>query len=314
MPELLNEVQSLYQSHDIHFAITGSSARKLKRSQANLLAGRALRCDFFPFVYAELKDQSLLPEYIEFGTLPPVIADPSHVRETLSAYVETYLKEEVAAEALTRQLESFARFLRVAAQHHGQHLNVEAIARESRVKRRTVDNYFQILEDTLLGYQLPALKLNWRKKETAHPKFYFFDAGVARAAAGWLREEMLDAWQGFSFETFVINEVRAYNSYHKKDRALFHYDVAGGLDVDLIVETGRKVLQRSATYIAIEIKLARRWQPEWSAPLKALMRDPKLKVTAAFGVYLGEKVLNDEEITLLPFDEFSKKLWAGGLF
>jgi predicted AAA+ superfamily ATPase len=314
VPELLNEVHSLYQSHEIHFAITGSSARKLKRSQANLLAGRALRCDFFPFVHAELRDPGLLPSCIEFGSLPPVITDPSHARETLSSYIETYLKEEVAAEALTRQLEPFARFLRVAAQHHGQNLNVEAIAREAMVKRRTVDNYFQILEDTLLGYQLPALKLKWRNKETAHPKFYFFDAGVARAAAGWLREEMPDSWRGYSFETFVINEVRAYNSYQKKDRALFHYDVAGGMDIDLLIETGRKVLQRPPTYIAIEIKLARRWQNEWSKPLKALVSDPKSKVTAAYGVYLGDRVQQDEGIALLPFDTFSQKLWNGEIF
>jgi hypothetical protein len=111
-----------------------------------------------------------------------------------------------------------------------------------------------------------------------------------------------------------MNEVRAYNSYQKKDRALFHYDVAGGMDVDLLIETGRKVLQRPPTYIAIEIKLARRWQTEWSKPLKSLVSDPKSKVTAAYGVYLGDQVHQDEGITLLPFDAFSQKLWNGEIF
>ncbi len=174
VPELLNEIHSLYESKGIQFAITGSSARKLKRSHANLLAGRAIRCDFFPFVFAEIANFTNIPECIEYGTLPPVVADGVHAAETLSAYVDTYLKEEIAAEAMTRQLEPFARFLRIAAQNHAQHLNVESVARGCAVKRRTVDNYFAILEETLLGFRLPALSLRWRTKETTHPKFYFF--------------------------------------------------------------------------------------------------------------------------------------------
>gem|GEM_PF-3111870 len=125
---------------------------------------------------------------------------------------------------------------------------------------------------------------------------------------------MPDSWRGYSFETFVINEVRAYNAYQKKDRALFYYDVAGGMDIDLLIETSRKVLQLPPTYIAIEIKLARRWQTEWSKPLKALVSDPESKVKAAYGVYLGDQVLQDEGITLLPFDTFSQKLWNGEIF
>lgn len=314
VPELLNEIHSLYESQGIHFAITGSSARKLKRSHANLLAGRAIRCDFFPFVFGEIDDSNLIGRCIDFGSLPPVVSDPEHAPETLSAYVETYLKEEIAAEAMTRQLEPFVRFLKVAAQHHGQHLNVESVARECSVKRRTVDNYFAILEDTLLGYRLPALQLNWRTKETVHPKFYFFDAGVARAAAGWIREDMPDSWRGFSFETLVLNEIKAFNSYEKKDRQLFHYDVVGSLDIDIVVEKRKKILQTPPSYIAIEVKFSKKWERSWSQPLLAINTDKKSHVDAIFGVYLGENVIHDGALTVLPFWEFSRRLWAGEIF
>lgn len=314
VPELLNEIHSLYESKGIQFAITGSSARKLRRAQANLLAGRAVRCDLFPFAFAEIKDPNQIEFCVEFGSLPPVISDRDMAADILSAYVETYLKEEIATEAATRQLEPFARFLRVAAQYHGQHLNVESVARESSVKRRTVDNYFGILEDTLLGFRLPALQLNWRVKETAHPKFYFFDSGVARAASGWIRETMPDSWKGFSFESLVLNEVRAYNSYQRKERSLFHYDVAGSLDIDIVVETQRKILQRPSSYIAIEVKYSKRWSKDWSQPLIAIASDQKSRVAAAYGVYLGNDVIVDGPLTILPFAKFSDALWEGKIF
>lgn len=278
--ELLNEIHSLYESKGIQFTITGISARKLKRAQANLLAGRAVRCDLFPFAFAEIKDPNLISFCVEFGSLPPVISEPEMAADILSAYVETYLKEDIAAEAVTRQLEPFVRFLRVAAQYHDQHLNVESVARESSVKRRTVDNYFGILEDTLLGFRLPALQLNWRLKETAHPKFYFFDSGVARAASGWMRETMPDNWKGFSLESLVFNEIRAYNSYQRKERSFFHYDVAGSLDIDIMIETQRKILQRPSAYV----------------------------------VDLGSDVIVDGPLTILPFAQFSEALWAGKIF
>jgi uncharacterized protein len=121
------------------------------------------------------------------------------------------LKEEIATEALTRNLELFARFLRIAAQHHAQLLNVEAIGSQAGVKRTSVDNYFQILEETLLGRRLPALRLGYRAKGASHSKFYFFDGGVGRAAAGWLGDELPDTWRGFAFESLMINEVIAYD-------------------------------------------------------------------------------------------------------
>ncbi|NBX30539.1 DUF4143 domain-containing protein [bacterium] len=278
----------------------------------NLLAGRALRCDFFPLTWCEIDRPSLLPSCLEFGTLPHVLGDPTHAADTLVSYVGTYLQEEIAAEALTRSLQPFARFLQVAARHHAQLLNVERIAQQSAVKRRTVDTYFDLLADTLLGFRLPALRLGLRSKEAAHAKFYVFDAGVARAAAGWARETMPEEWKGYSFETLVLGELRAFNSYRRKDKQIFHYTVTGGFDVDFVVEAEKKVLSRPARYVAIEAKAAARWKPEWSASLRAIAEHNR--VSAAYGVYLGTKTIVTDGVTVLPFSEFSQRLWAEEIF
>lgn len=158
VPDLLDEIHGLYESRRLHFAITSSSARKLRRADVNLLAGRAVRRDFFPLVWAEIEQPSLLGACLDHGTLPPVLADPVHAADTLASYVGTYLQEEIAAEALTRDVQPFSRFLQVGARHHAQVLNVERVAQQAAIKRRTVDTYFELLEDTLLGFRLPAFR------------------------------------------------------------------------------------------------------------------------------------------------------------
>ena len=314
VPDLLHEVHSLYETKGLQFALTGSSARKLKRADANMLAGRALRCDFFPLTWAEMGDDAMQDLCLDYGSLPHVVTAPKFAPDTLASYVQTYLKEEVAAEALTRSLEPFARFLQVAAQRHGQLLNVESVAQEAAVKRRSVDNYFSILEDTLLGFRLPALRLGRRAKEVAHPKFYFFDAGVARAAAGWLRETMPDAWRGFSLETLVLNEIRAYNSYRRKDRNIYHYSVTGSLDVDFIVETAKKVMHSPAAYLAIEVKLAKKWQRSWSHALTSFCTGSEARIAKAYGIYLGADTISDGPVEVMNLNEFSRRLWEGRIF
>ncbi len=312
VPELLDEIHGLYESRRLNFAITGSSARKLRRADVNLLAGRAIRCDFFPLAWAEIRRPALLAACLEYGTLPPVLADAAHAADTLVSYVGTYLQEEIAAEAFTRNLQPFARFLQVAARHHAQLLNVERIAQQAAVKRRTVDTYFELLADTLLGFRLPALRLGLRSKEAAHPKFYFFDAGVARAAAGWARETMPDEWSGYSFETLVLGELRAFNAYRRKDKQIFHYTVTGGFDVDFVIEVEKKVLSRPSRLVAVEAKATADWKPAWTADLAAVAAHRG--VAASYGVYLGNSVIKDNHVTVLPFPEFSRRLWAGEMF
>jgi hypothetical protein len=145
----------------------------------------------------------------------------------------------------------------------------------------------------------------------AHPKFYFFDAGVARAAAGWVREKMPDEWRGFSFETLVLGELRAFDSYLRKDRRFFHYTVAGAFDVDFVVETQKKILSRPGRFVAIEAKASPEWRREWNKPLAMLADQGSLD--AAYGVYLGKKTIVDDVVTVLPFAEFSRRLWDGGI-
>jgi hypothetical protein len=146
----------------------------------------------------------------------------------------------------------------------------------------------------------------------AHPKFYFFDAGVARAAAGWIRETMPDEWRGFSFESLVLGELRGFNSYRRKDKRLFHYSVTGAFDIDFVVETQQKVLNRPARFVAIEAKASTQWRPEWSKPLAMVSGHDA--INAAYGVYLGNKTIVKDAVTVLPFAEFSRRLWAGDIF
>jgi hypothetical protein len=181
------------------FALSGSSARKLRRrSGSNLLAGRAITRHLAPFAHAELGDRYAPDLAIQWGSLPLVVQAPEHAADTLNAYLNTYLREEVREESLVRQLAPFARFLAVAGLLNGQAVNGQNIAREAAVSRSSVDNYFAILEDTLVGQFLPAYRPHVKVRERAQPKFYWFDPGVARAAAGllfdpvdWLRFAML---------------------------------------------------------------------------------------------------------------------------
>ena len=188
LPELLDEVHALLfaRDQDYRFALSCSSARKLKRSQANMLAGRALSKKMFPLSMLETGTDFSLQDALRYGQLPMSVTAfgaPEKV-DFLDAYVETYLKEEVQQEALTRNLDSFYRFLGVAALVNGQMLNISNIARELGIARSTVQGYFSILEDTLLGWFLPAYRNKVKVKEVAHVKFYLFDCGIQRALAG----------------------------------------------------------------------------------------------------------------------------------
>ena len=210
VPELLDEVHHLYEERRLHFALSGSSARKLKRSGVNLLAGRAINRRMFPLTFPEYSSGNFSSDDLtEWGTLPLVLDQFEHRAETLSSYVDNYLRQELLEEGIVRNIEPFVRFLAVAGQMNGQTLNVENVARESKVGRTTVDKYFAVLVDTLIGFRLAAYQPSIRVNEVAHPKFYFFDAGVARAAAGLAFESLDKYYKGFLFETYLLNEVRA---------------------------------------------------------------------------------------------------------
>ena len=211
MPALLNEVHALIadRGRAYRFALSGSSARKLKRLDVNLLAGRAINRQFFPLTASELGYDLGVDRVLRFGLLPQIHTESDHSVDVLDAYVANYVREEIQQEALVRNLASFARFLEVAALVNGQVVNVAGIARDAAVARPTVQGYFATLEDTLMGCWLPAWRKRAKVKEVASPKFYLFDPGVARALAGRLREPLDGLERGFLLETWMLHELRA---------------------------------------------------------------------------------------------------------
>ncbi|MBI5242806.1 MAG: ATP-binding protein [Elusimicrobia bacterium] len=258
VPALLDVVQHLMESslgRHLQFIMSGSSARKLKRAKANLLGGRAWSLELFPLTHEELGNDFILKKALAFGSLPRIYsAQWQEAEEDLRAYVETYLAEEIKAEALTRNLGAFIRFLPMAAAESGRIVNASNISREVGICYKTVQEYFQILEDTLLGFWLEPFAKTARRRMAKQPKFYFFDTGVLRALKKTLKVPLEHAGPEFGdlFENFFINEVRRLNSYHRLDLTLSFYRTAAGAEVDLIVQRPGK------SWLAMEIKSTKR--------------------------------------------------------
>jgi predicted AAA+ superfamily ATPase len=307
LPALLDEVQALIADHGkaYRFALCGSSARKLRRTEANLLAGRVAVRQFFPLTLAELGDATSLNELLRYGMLPSVRAEPAKAVDTLDAYVATYLREEIQQEALTKDFGAFSRFLEVAAISNGQVVNVASTARDAGVSRMTVARYYQVLVDTLIGFWLPAWQSKARIKEVRHPKFYLFDPGVARALLGRIREPLESAERGVLLETLVLHELRAAMSVHNAGGDLSYWRTPAGREVDFIWRRGRRA-------VGVEVKASTRWRREDSAVLRQLMDERVL--TAGIVVYGGSEVLRDRGVDVLPFEVFACRVARGELF
>jgi predicted AAA+ superfamily ATPase len=240
VPKLLDVVHSAIEAHGVRFALTGSSARKLKRDSVNLLAGRAFVYHLFPLTRSELGEAFDLIAAMHYGTLPgllPFTSDEER-KAFLRAYALTYLKEEVWAEHLIRRLDPFRRFLEVAAQCNGEILNYSNIARDIGTDHKTVSSYFEVLEDTLLGFLLEPYHASVRKRQRQAPKFFFFDTGVTRALAGTLNVELVPRTYGFgrAFEHFVLLEMVRLSGYGQRDYRFSYLRTKDGAEIDLIVE------------------------------------------------------------------------------
>ena len=240
VPALLDVVHRLMQLKKHQFILSGSSARKLKREGANLLAGRAFVYHLYPLSYLELEDQFSIDSALRWGTLPEIfdcVSDDER-RDFLMAYAHTYLKEEIAAEQLVRDLVPFRRFLEVAAQCNGKIINYANIARDVKVDDKTVANYFSILEDTLVGYLLEPYHGSIRKRVHQKPKFYYFDTGVARALGGLLSVPLTSGSNAYgnAFEHYLINECIRLSSYYKKDFKFSYLRTVSDQEIDLIIE------------------------------------------------------------------------------
>jgi len=314
IPELLNEVHSLYEDLKLNFALSGSSARKLKRGGANLLAGRALQKFMYPLVWSEFPKNWTIEKAISWGTLPGVVTDETHKVETLATYVETYLRQELMEEGLIRKADPFMRFLAVAGIMSGQTLNVDNVARDAAVGRTTVQTYFDILEDTLIGFRLPSYRAELKVKEVSHPKFYFFDSGVARACGDQVRFEIDSSYRGFLFESFMIGQLQAFNSYFGRGLKLAYYKISGGAEIDLVIETKKKSQRGAAEVVCIEFKSAKKWDHRWNQPINDFSDQGKLKVQRKIGVYLGQESLKSNGFEVWPAEKFLEELFSGSLF
>lgn len=240
VPKLLNLVHYHIENSSVRFALTGSSARKLRRGTANLLAGRAFIYYLFPLTAREMGEKFGLEEALQWGTLPKVTQFKTAEEKNafLRSYALTYLKEEVWAEQIIRNLDPFRRFLEIASQTNGQIVNYSNIANDVGVDTKTVQFYFQILEDTLMGVLLESFHYSLRKRQRKNPKFYFFDTGVKRALDRTLLQPLIANSYGYgqAFEHLVIIEAYRLNMYYQKDFRFSYLRTKDNAEVDLILE------------------------------------------------------------------------------
>lgn len=302
IPELLDEVHRLIEKEKLKFILTGSSARKLiraeKRKPANLLAGRALTLFLHPLTHLELKDDFDLKHSLQYGHLPSAYTE-SNPKAYLESYVKTYLQEEIQQEGLARQLGAFSRFLEAASFSQASVLNLSAVSRECSVARKTVEQYFIILEDLLLATRLEVFSKRAKRRTLQHPKFYFFDVGVYRTVRPRGPLDRPEEIEGHALETLFFQELRALNDYLEGNFKLFYWKTATGLEVDFILYGERGLF-------AFEVKREGKVRPEALRGLKAFLDDyPEAK---AYFVYGGDRVMREGPIEILPFSLCLEKL------
>jgi predicted AAA+ superfamily ATPase len=314
IPALLDEVHRLMEERRLRFALCGSSARKLRRGGANLLAGRALLREMEGFVSAELGTDFDLRRAQEWGTLPIVTESRGDEAEILESYVHTYIEQEIKAEGIVRQIPPFLRFLTVAGQLNGQMVNASNISREAEVPRASVDGYFSILVDTLLGHFLPAWQPGLKVRERARPKFYWFDPGVARCAAGLGADPVDRTWRGFALETLVYHELRVFNHTQARNRPLAYYRTAAGVEIDFIIETRKRRDGAKPSVVCVEVKSADRWDVSWNRTLLDVEASGRVRVDGLYGVYQGDRRLRFDGIQVLPVRDFLSMLHAGEVY
>ncbi|QQR80974.1 MAG: ATP-binding protein [Deltaproteobacteria bacterium] len=309
VPALMDEVHRLIEKHKLNFILSGSSARKLKKGSANLLAGRAIFSPLFPLVSHEVGATIQLQKVCSYGMLPKayLAESPQEAQDYLDTYVNAYLQEEIKGEALTRNLAGFARFLEIAARQNAQITNISNISKDAMVARLTVQGYFEILCDTMLGSWLQPWKLRSGNKQVLSPKFYFFDSGVARAMTGRLAYPPTPDELGFLFETYIFHEVKTYLSYSRLKYNLYYWRSYDDVEVDLICETKKG-------FVAIEIKSTDRWEKRFHMGFARLKADMKSKLTECYGVFTGDRASSLENIKILPFNQFLKNFGMERLF
>jgi predicted AAA+ superfamily ATPase len=314
IPTLLDEVHRLMEKKGWQFALCGSSARKLRRGGVNLLGGRAVTRNLDAFSYAELGGAFDLDFSLQWGLLPWVQLEKEDAADILNSYVNTYIKEEIKEEGIVRRIPPFLRFLKIAGQLNGQLVNAQNISSEAMVPRSTVDVYFSILEDTLLGHFLPAYRPSVKVREQTHPKFYWFDTGVARSSAGLLFDPIDRIWKGTALETLIYHELRVFNHTRNRNREIFFYRTASGTEIDFVIETRKRQPSSVPHIVCIEVKLAEKWNPLWERAMRSVQSSDKIEVDRMIGVYTGQRTYHFNGLDVLPVEEFLKRLYQGNVF
>ncbi len=298
VPELLNEVHDLIESRGYSFILTGSSARILRRDAVNLLAGRALTYHMHPLTAWEQGESFALADSLRLGHLPARFSEPDPARY-LRDYVQTYLREEVMQEGLTRNIGQFSRFLETASFSQGAVLNVSGIAREAHIQRAVAESYFSILEDLLLAVRLPVFTRRAKRQLINHCKFYYFDVGVFRAIRPTGPLDSAAEMAGPALETLVLQELRAVNDYHALGYDIHFWRTKHGLEVDFILYGPRGLL-------ALEVKRSTAAHPADLRALKEFRKEyPEASCILLYG---GERTLFIDGIRIIPVGDALRSL------
>jgi predicted AAA+ superfamily ATPase len=301
VPDLLDEVHWLIENTALQFILCGSSARKLKRGRGNLLGGRAIRFELHPLVYPEIPDFDLSVA-VNDGMLPP-FHGAKDVRRRLAAYVGDYLKEEIVAEALTRNIAGFSRFLEMAAHSNGAIVEYTNIARECGVSAPTVKAYYQILEDTLLGRHVFAYAKRPKRRVVMTPRFYLFDVGVVGSLTRRGHVRPGSELFGHAFEHFLLMEIAAYHSYRGLESPITYWRTASQLEVDFVLGDHE---------IAVEAKSTQRATAQHLKGLRAIADEYRFRRRVLVSTDPRRRRLEDG-IEILPWREFLEELWSGKL-
>jgi len=304
VPELLNEVHWLIENSQARFILCGSSARKLRTTSTNLLGGRAWQYHFYPLTFAEIHDFDLL-RALQHGLIPNhYLAEPKYISDFLQAYVDVYLTDEIRNEGLVRNLAGFAKFLDISGLTNGDMINANNIARDCGIDRGTVQAYYQILVDTMLGYYVyPYNKKVKRDLITATPKFYLFDVGVANYLAHQTVTNLKGASAGKSFEHYIFMELQAYLGINRKRLDITYWRTKTGLEVDFVLGKAE---------VAIEVKISNQVHKEDLKGLIAFCEEHA--TTKAFVVSQDARprllqASKQCKIEILPWQEFLNRLW-----
>ena len=296
MPELLNEVHLLIEERGVRFLLTGSSARRLRRRGVNLLGGRARSRALHPFLRIELGDRFDLGRALDHGLLPSIYFSESPI-EDLAAYAGDYLREEVAAEAIVRNIGAFSRFLEVAALAHGDMINFANLANDAQVPASTVREYYQILKDTLIAHEVPAFTDTRKRKAISTSKYYLFDIGLARHLQGRRGLAPGTAEYGRAFETLIFQEIKAWCDHRRLDTPRY-WRSKSQFEVDFVFQD-----------VAVEVKAKTRVGARDMRGVKAL-REEGLCADYVI-VSLEPRPRRVDGVSILPWTDFLERLWAG---